>query len=217
MGTSLTSRTLRRNYFRDRKIPVTMEKSRNNLFWNDPFFKKSRDEFENMRKKMSRDSKEIRKRFEQGNLLEHKNALYHETKGMSNVEENSGRLEHGGQNRPSEREHGRFFTKDNEVISVKDDHDKFEILLDTSQYRPDELRVNVGNGVILVEGKHEERSEDGKTKALKHFSKTYSLPTTAKAELVFSNLSQDGVLVITAPKIESIIYNQDENVPVTEL
>merc|ERR1719219_276771 len=44
-----------------------------------------------------------------------------------------------------------FQTKDSEVIRVKDDDDKFEVSLDTSQYRPDELRVNVENGVISVE------------------------------------------------------------------
>merc|ERR1712054_467334 len=96
-----------------------------------------------------------------------------------------------------------FDTKDREVIRVKDDNDKFEVSLDTSQYRPDELRVNVGEGVISVEGKHEEKSDDGRRMVLRQFSRKYSLPTTAKPDNVVSNLSQDGVLVITAPKMEA--------------
>merc|ERR1719228_1973586 len=56
-----------------------------------------------------------------------------------------------------------FQNKDSEVIRMKDDKDKFEVSLDTSQYRPDELKVNVASGVISVEGKHEEKSEDGRT------------------------------------------------------
>merc|ERR1712061_679468 len=63
-----------------------------------------------------------------------------------------------------------FQNKDNEVIRLKDDKDKFEVSLDTSQYRPDELRVNVASGVILVEGKHEEKSEDGRTMVSRQFS-----------------------------------------------
>merc|ERR1712001_484948 len=34
--------------------------------------------------------------------------------------------------------------------------DKMEVSLDTSQYRPDELKVCVNDGVLVVEGKHEE-------------------------------------------------------------
>merc|ERR1712083_802425 len=108
-----------------------------------------------------------------------------------------------------------FDSKDKEVIRVKDDKEKFEISLDTSQYRPDELRVNVGEGTMGVEGKHEEKSEDGRRMVLKQFSRKYSLPPTAKQEKVVSNLSQDGVLVITAPKAERI-DNQNRNVPITQ-
>merc|ERR1712018_257203 len=118
-------------------------------------------------------------------------------------------------NRDNFKQLNMFNNKDSEVIRVKNDNDKFEISLDTSQYRPDELRVNVGEGTISVEGKHEEKSEDGRRMVLKQFSRKYSLPPTAKQEKVVSNLSQDGVLVITAPKAESI-DNQNRNVPITQ-
>merc|ERR1719402_1880596 len=104
--------------------------------------------------------------------------------------------------------------KDSEVIRVKDDDDKLEISLDTSQYRPDELIVNTGEGVISVEGKHEEKSEDGRRMVLRQFSRKYSLPATAKPENVASNLSEDGVLVITAPKMQSIQTDKKINVPI---
>merc|ERR1711944_356449 len=54
-----------------------------------------------------------------------------------------------------------FKDKDNEVIRVKEDESKMEVSLDTSQYRPDELKVMVNDGVLTVEGKHEEKAEDG--------------------------------------------------------
>merc|ERR1719252_312632 len=46
-----------------------------------------------------------------------------------------------------------FKDKDNEVIRVKEDETKMEVSLDTSQYRPDELKVMVNDGVLTVEGK----------------------------------------------------------------
>merc|ERR1712110_284698 len=77
-----------------------------------------------------------------------------------------------------------FKSKDTEVIRVKEDDSKLEVSLDTSQYRPYELSVSVSDGVLRVEGKHEEKAEDSSTK---------------QGE-VASTLSSDGVLVITAPK-----------------
>merc|ERR1712024_195961 len=93
-----------------------------------------------------------------------------------------------------------FKTKDSEVIRVKEDESKLEVSLDTSQYRPDELSVAVSDGVLVVEGKHEEKAEDGSKMVARSFSRKYSLPATAEADQVASNLSSDGVLVITAPK-----------------
>merc|ERR1711902_22268 len=93
-----------------------------------------------------------------------------------------------------------FKDKDNEVIRVKEDESKMEVSLDTSQYRPDELKVMVNDGVLTVEGKHEEKAEDGSKMVSRMFSRKYTLPPSAKSEEVVSNLSSDGVLVITAPK-----------------
>merc|ERR1712077_63824 len=99
-------------------------------------------------------------------------------------------------NRDNFKQLNMFNNKDSEVIRVKDDDDKFEVSLDTSQYRPDELRVNVQDGVISVEGKHEEKSEDGRKMVSRQFSRKYSLPAGAKSDRVVSNLSSDGVLVV---------------------
>jgi len=93
-----------------------------------------------------------------------------------------------------------FKTKDSEVIRVKEDDGKMEVSLDTSQYRPDELKISVEKGVVTVEGKHEEKAEDGSKMVSRVFSRKYTLPAEARAEDVVSNLSSDGVLVITAPK-----------------
>merc|ERR1712110_674773 len=71
---------------------------------------------------------------------------------------------------------------------------------DTSQYRPDELSVSVSDGVLRVGGKHEEKAEDGSKMVSRMFSRKYTLPASAEADQVASNLSSDGVLVITAPK-----------------
>ena len=93
-----------------------------------------------------------------------------------------------------------FKEKDSEVIRVKEDEKKMEVSLDTAQYRPDELKISVAGGSITVEGKHEEKAEDGTRMVSRQFVRKYSLPQGAKPTDVVSNLSSDGVLVITVPK-----------------
>ena len=87
--------------------------------------------------------------------------------------------------------------------------------MDTSQYRPDELNVNVIGNNLSVEAKHTEQSEDGRNFVSKQFARRYTLPNDCKAELVSSNLSADGVLVISAPKYPAITeIASGRNVPI---
>jgi len=90
--------------------------------------------------------------------------------------------------------------KDSCVIKQEEDDSKLEVHLDTVGYKPSELKVEVAQGVVRIEGKHEERSQAGHIMVSKQFSRQYSLPHTAKPEDVVSSLSKDGVLVVTMHK-----------------
>ena len=91
-----------------------------------------------------------------------------------------------------------FKEKDHEVIRVKDDEKQLEVSLDTSHYRPDELHVRYNNGVLTIEGKHEEKSEDGLHVVQRPFKRSYTVPSRPKC--ISSDLSGDGVLVVQAKK-----------------
>merc|ERR1712038_768417 len=91
---------------------------------------------------------------------------------------------------------------DDQIIRVKDDDAKFELSLDTHGFRPDEIKVNVAGGVLGVEAKHEEKGDN--KFVLRQFSRKYTLPEGCEATRVNSNLSSDGVLVISAPKRQAI-------------
>merc|ERR1711872_759885 len=67
-----------------------------------------------------------------------------------------------------------FKEKDSEVIRVKNDDNKMEVSLDTSQYRPDELTVSMADGAVTIQGKHEEKAEDGTKMVQAVCEKVYS-------------------------------------------
>merc|ERR1712098_519433 len=93
---------------------------------------------------------------------------------------------------------------DHEVIRFKEDDKQMEVSLDTSHYRPDELHVHVQDGYVTIDGKHEEKSEDGKRLVTRKFKRKYALPENARPHDVSSNLSSDGVLVVKALKSEPV-------------
>merc|ERR1712244_81248 len=101
-----------------------------------------------------------------------------------------------------------------EELKVLEVGDKVELSLDTAGYKPDELKVTAGRGVVCVEGKHEEKSQSGEVMVSRQMSRQYHLPASADQAQVTSNLSRDGVLLITIPKIQKHI-KQDRNVPIT--
>merc|ERR1712210_75742 len=59
---------------------------------------------------------------------------------------------------------------------TKEDEDKMELRIDASEYKPEELKVSVQSGRLLVEGKHEEKKEDGSAYVQRSFSRSYTIP-----------------------------------------
>merc|ERR1711963_1319276 len=173
------------------RVPVTMR----DFFFDDPFFKNSWDDFEKVRERMFAESRENWKKFDEDfrNMSCMSNNIMLESSQQEGSKENNAAGNEA-------KDLDLFKSKDNEVIRVKDDDTKMEVSLDTSQYRPDELKVSIDKGVVTVEGKHEEKAEDGSKMVSRMFSRKYTLPPAAKSEEVVSNLSSDGVLVITAAK-----------------
>merc|ERR1719427_1051348 len=72
--------------------------------------------------------------------------------------------------------------KDSNVIKQEEDDNKLEVHLDTVGYKPDELKVEVSQGSVRVEGKHEEKSEAGQVMISKQFSRQYK-PDELKVEV----------------------------------
>merc|ERR1712126_754561 len=176
------------------RVPVTMR----DFFFDDPFFKNSWEDFDKVRNAMFQESRDMWKKFDgdfretacmnSNIMLEAPSAnqeiTQSEARGLMRQDSKS-RWEDGWMfprrwMLPSIaaplKEMNLFQTPDSEVIRVKEDDSKMEVSLDTAQYRPDELKVTVANGAVCVEGKHQERAEDGSRMVSRSFSRKYTLP-----------------------------------------
>merc|ERR1712213_289963 len=180
-------------------------------FFKDPFFSSTWDEFDKMRQDMMARSKDFWGRVDTD---------------MSNFDEQVKRT-HADMDmamspfRPqlptwaipdsaSAGLSGLMPSRHDEVMKVKTDDTKFEVTLDVSEYKPEELKVTTVNNVLSIEGKHEAHSEDekntanstasGSSQVMRQFSRKWTLPADCNPNEVASNLSSDGILMITAPK-----------------
>merc|ERR1711988_84204 len=173
------------------RVPVTMR----DFFFDDPFFKNSWEDFDRVRDAMFTESRDMWRKFDEDfrNMACMSNNIMLE--GPTTIEKKEGAEPSRSlmrQDSKSRWESGWMFprrwmlpalntdfptnmelfkTKDSEVIRVKEDDNKLEVSLDPSQYRPDELSVAVSDGVLVVEGKHEERAEDGSKMVSRQFAR----------------------------------------------
>merc|ERR1712107_654787 len=69
-----------------------------------------------------------------------------------------------------------------EEAKVEEDNTRMEVRIDASEYKPEELKVSVQSGRLLVDGRHEEKKEDGSGYVQRSFSRRYTLPKEAEAD-----------------------------------
>lgn len=92
---------------------------------------------------------------------------------------------------------------DSGVSAIHSDKNEFRVNLDVQQFKPEELKVKVENGYLVVDGKHEERTDEHGFIS-RQFTRRYEIPEDVDQQTLSSNLSTDGVLTLKAAKKVSI-------------
>ena len=82
---------------------------------------------------------------------------------------------------------------------VANDPNKFQVKLDCSHFKPEEIEVKTLDNDIIIHGKHEEKM-DKHGWVTREFTRRYTLPEECEAPQVTSSLNSNGVLTIEAPK-----------------
>jgi crystallin alpha B len=95
---------------------------------------------------------------------------------------------------------------------TRDPSDKFEVKLDVSHFRPEEINIKVIGNDLMVEGKHDERQEQNGFVS-RQFTRRYELPKDIDLQLMTGSLSTDGKLVICAP-IKPQLLTEERLIPI---
>lgn len=85
---------------------------------------------------------------------------------------------------------------------IRYDKDTFQADIDVQRFKPEEISIKVsGDNTITIEGKHEEK-QDEHGFISRQFVRRYVLPDNCDRAKVESKLSSDGILTITAPRMD---------------
>lgn len=89
-----------------------------------------------------------------------------------------------------------------------DEQDKFGVKLDVTRYKPEEITVKVDGQKLFIKGTHRTETDTGYESC--DFQRVYTIPEGIDTKNLTSNISEDGVLAIEAPK--QITENESQEV-----
>ncbi|XP_023164487.1 heat shock protein 22 [Drosophila hydei] len=75
----------------------------------------------------------------------------------------------------------------------------YQVCLDVSEFKPNELTVKTVNNSVVIEGKSEQEEDAQGSYHSRHFLRRFTLPEGYEADKTTSSLSSDGVLTISVP------------------
>lgn len=89
---------------------------------------------------------------------------------------------------------------DSQAVSCTEEDDKYKMMIDVKDFKPEDINVKVIDDTVVVEGKIEKK--EGNAVSTQMFTRRFMLPPTVNLNVVSSALSRDGVLTINAPKLK---------------
>jgi len=108
-------------------------------------------------------------------------------------------------------------SEQNGISRVQYDEDTYKILVNVEKFKPEELVIKTVDNTVIVEAKHEEKTNDGRSYATQSFNQSFTLPRGVNPESVSSSLSKEGVLTIAAPLPKALKSSSSERlVPIKQ-
>ncbi|XP_074510165.1 heat shock protein beta-6 isoform X1 [Sebastes fasciatus] len=83
------------------------------------------------------------------------------------------------------------------------DDSGFTVQVDVKHFNPEDLMVKVIGEFVEVQGKHEEKKKDGAGVTTRQFNRRYRIPKGVDTMALESAVSPDGILIISAPILQT--------------
>uniref|UniRef100_T1PPB8 Hsp20/alpha crystallin family n=1 Tax=Musca domestica TaxID=7370 RepID=T1PPB8_MUSDO len=78
--------------------------------------------------------------------------------------------------------------------------DGYQVSINVSEFKPEELSVKVVENSVIVEGKSEQHQDTEGGYISRHFVRRFTLPKGYESDKAMSTLTSDGILTVSVPK-----------------
>ncbi|KAJ1349297.1 hypothetical protein KIN20_004789 [Parelaphostrongylus tenuis] len=101
---------------------------------------------------------------------------------------------------------------DRSASEIIDNESKFAVSLDVSQFKPENLKVNIDGHRLTIEGKEELKEDNGYS--MRSFTRQFVLPGDVNLDAIRSSLSDKGQLSVEAPKLARSSESAGKSIPI---
>ncbi|GMT01132.1 hypothetical protein PENTCL1PPCAC_23306 [Pristionchus entomophagus] len=99
------------------------------------------------------------------------------------------------------------------IGEVVNNHERYALTLDVSHFKPEEIKVYVRGNYLMIEGNHDEKTDQHGTNE-RSFIRKYSLPDDTNLDSIRTSLTHNGHLRVEAHKKTNGL-TQTRTIPVT--
>ncbi|ODN02791.1 Alpha-crystallin A chain [Orchesella cincta] len=100
------------------------------------------------------------------------------------------------------------------IESFKCEGDKYELKLNVQTFKPEEIQVKITDRWITIIGEHEDRTDE-RNFSRQEFLRKYTIPNEVNSDDITCELSSDGYLLISAPKMEEKVKISEIPIPIS--
>ncbi|XP_027233924.2 uncharacterized protein, partial [Penaeus vannamei] len=104
--------------------------------------------------------------------------------------------------------------EEDQAVTVTSDTSGHKIAVDVHDFLDGEVKVKAEGEEVVVEGRLERREKGGSSVSSHSFTRRFSLPPFTDMAAITSVMSSDGILTITAPKMEDQSHQKTTVVPI---
>jgi len=99
-----------------------------------------------------------------------------------------------------------------DAVQIRNEEESFNVVVDSPDFKPDELKVSTYDNVLKIEGRHVEEGslENGNKYVSRQFSRSYTLPSDCKVEEMKSSFG-GGKLTVKVPKVKPAALEEPVN------
>ncbi|XP_042893943.1 uncharacterized protein LOC122267836 [Penaeus japonicus] len=104
--------------------------------------------------------------------------------------------------------------EEDQAVAVGSDKAGHKIVVDVHDFADGDVKVKAVGEELVVEGRVEKSEEGGSSVSSHSFTRRFSLPHFTDMAAITSVMSSDGILTITAPKMEDQLHQKTTIIPI---